>query len=124
VPTVTDCSSPNAILKNLQYSWSPNDIEPGEEISISFSGDLTQSASQLNLDLVASFDSIPIINKQMNVCPLLKNGQKCPVPVGKLSHDIKFTIPNLPISGEIGAKATLTDQTGAQIVCLNLALNI
>ncbi len=123
VPTVTNCSPANAIFKNLKYSWSPNDVEPGDKLSISFSGDLTQTASQLNLQLVASFDGLPIINKQMNICPLLKN-PTCPIPAGPLAHVIDFTIPNLPISGAIGAKATLTDQTGAELVCINLAINI
>ena len=122
VPVITDCSSSNAILKNLKYSWSPNDITPGETVEISFSGDMSQGATQLNLDLTASFDSIPIINKQMNICPELKG--KCPVKAGPLSHQIKFTIPALPISGQIGAKAVLSDQTGAQVVCLNLQLQI
>ncbi len=123
VPTVTNCSPSNAIFTNLKYTWSPNDIEPGDKVTISFSGDLQQTASQLNLQLVASFDGLPIINQQMNICPLLKN-PSCPIPAGPLSHDVVFTIPNLPISGVIGATATLTDQTGAELVCINLSMNI
>lgn len=124
VPTVTVCSAPNAWLTNLQYTISPNNIVPGVTLNVSVSGTLTQTVTKAMLQLSVTFDGIPIVNKKENVCTDTKNPFPCPIAAGPMHYDIVKAIPNLPLSGPLTAKAVLTSQTGAQIVCLKVDVNV
>jgi hypothetical protein len=124
VPTVTFCSVPGAWLQNVTYTLNPQNIMPGTELNITVSGMLTQTITKATLQLTASFDGIPIVSKKENVCHMKKNPFPCPVKAGPLSYAIQHKIPNVPISGAVEAKAVLTSQTGAQVVCVKVNVNI
>lgn len=124
VPTVSFCSVPGAWLQNVTYSVSPNNIVPGTNLTISVAGMLTHTVTKATLQLTAAFDGIPIVNKKENVCKLKSNPFPCPVSAGPLSYDIHHQIPNLPLSGLVTAKAILTSQTGAQLVCVKVSVTI
>lgn len=122
-PTITNCSPANALLKNLQYSLSPDSITPGQNITISVSGDLTASINDAQIALTASFMGIPIVNKKVDICQLEKN--VCPIKAGPFSYKIDHQIPNIPISGTVDAKATITSQPSNDVVvCIDVKADI
>lgn len=125
VPKITICSSPSAILKNVTYTVSPQNIVPGVMLNVTASGVLTQAVTDAKLVLTATFDGLPIFSKTMDPCNSKSAHFPCPVQPGPLHYDFSHTIPNLPISGQVSAKAILTSQpSGTQIGCVKVSVNI
>ena len=125
VPVVTNCSPDNVIFTNLRYTWWPMNVNGGDKLHIAFNGDLTAEVTALPLGLIASIDGIPIINNEMNICPFLQNNLTCPVAPGPLAHEMEWLIPNVLMPGIIlNFTITLKDQTAAELVCINIDINI
>ena len=121
VPTVVICSAPGAILTNLKYSITPDDVVPGQNITIAVSGDMSEKITDASLDLTASFDTIPIYHKTLNLCTDIK----CPIPAGPFAYKIDHQIPNIPIHGQVGAKAVISSVTdNKQVVCVEVKVDI
>lgn len=120
VPTVTICSAPNALLQNIHYTITPDNIQPGTNLKVSLTGTLTAAVESANVDLTASFDGIPVYHKTLDLCKDIT----CPVKAGPFSYTVQHQIPNVPISGTVDAKAVITAQNNEQVVCANVQASI
>lgn len=120
VPKVTVCASANALLKNLKYTITPSNIIPGEKVTVTVSGDLSQEVTAANAIVSASFDGIPVYHKTLNACTL-KEGV-CPFPAGPFHYSIEHKVPNVPIHGSVELTAILdSEPSGAQITCVKVS---
>jgi len=125
VPTISICSAPNALLQNVTYTVTPQNVMPGVMLNVSASGTLLQTVTNAKLVLTATFDGLPIFSKTMDPCNSKSVKFQCPVNAGPLHYDFTHAIPNLPISGKVTAKAILTSlPSGAQIGCVKVTVNI
>jgi len=123
VPTVTICSDATALLQNIQYTISPQNVVPGVTLNVSVTGTLTQGFADGQMHLTASFDGIPLVSKTQDLCSFTQI--HCPVPAGPMHIDVVHQIPNLPISGIVGAKAMLkTLPAKLQIACVEVTVDI
>ena len=123
VPTIDICSASDALLTNLKIKLTPDSIVPGQNVTISVSGDLTKSVSDASAALSATFDGFPVFSKTMDPCK--KDPKICPFPAGTFKYDIEHVIPKIPMSGTVAAKAVMTaEPSGTQIVCLKISMDI
>ncbi|CUG90758.1 membrane-associated protein, putative [Bodo saltans] len=120
VPVVTVCSASNALLQDLTYTITPNNIEPGSDLKIALKGTLTGEITSGSIVVSASFDNIPIITKTLNLC----NELSCPVPKGPFQYTVAHNIPNLPVSGTVTAQATIDAQNNQQVTCVDVTVSI
>jgi hypothetical protein len=120
VPVVTVCSASNALLKDLTYTITPHDIEPGSDLKIALKGTLSEEITSGSIVVSASFDNIPIITKTLNLCHELT----CPIPRGAFSYTVNHNIPNLPVSGTVTAQALIDAQDSKQVVCVDVKVSI
>jgi hypothetical protein len=120
VPSVALCSGRNAILRNVRYSWSPRDIQSGQNVTLSFSGVMSRAVSAANLSLTVNVDSLPIINTVVDVCR--EPGVRCPLPAGAIKFDRTVKVPTIPFSGvTISATGNLVTIPGLQqVVCVKI----
>ena len=123
VPKITSCATPGALLSDLKYSWSPNDVTPGTALTVNISGTLGASIADAQLTANVKFDGIPLINKKEDACKL-KAGI-CPFPAGAFFKTFTFTVPQIPIHGAVDAKITLySEPSGDEITCLDATATI
>lgn len=120
VPVVTVCSASNALLKDLTYTITPNDIEPGSDLKVALKGTLSEEVTSGSIVVSVAFDSIPILSKTIDLCKELS----CPVAKGPFSYTVAHNIPNLPVSGTVDAKAVITGQNSQQITCVDVTVSI
>ena len=123
VPKVTICASANALLRNLKYKVTPNNIIPGQNVTVTLSGDLSQEVTAANAIIEAKFDGLPVYHHTLNACTLKKG--VCPFPAGPFHYEIDHKVPKVPIHGTVELTATLdSEPSGAQITCVKVSATI
>jgi hypothetical protein len=118
----TSCAKKGDKLTNLAVKITPDPPVKGKSVTIAASGTLSETVSSGTIDLVIKVLGIPVINKKIDLCTASKK-VTCPIPAGPLSLDVTQAIPSAIPSGQYTGEVTVTDQSGAEITCVDLKLN-
>lgn len=123
-PSFSVCNKAGALLSNVKLTSSSNDWQPGQRVFITMSGDLSQTVTEGTLHAQAWFVGIEVLNSSDNLCTYEGTPFKCPLAKGPYTVEIPFDVPSPPFGGELTANMEMTDKSGAEIACINFALNL
>jgi hypothetical protein len=124
VPVITFCNTTMEALVVNSYTWSPNDIKPGETVKITIDTTLVGETVTSGTIEVSAYDGkFPIYNGNLDLCTELATiGINCPLKPGPYDIVQTFSIPNVPISGTITATTHILDQNKKEILCMKMSV--
>lgn len=124
VPTVRYCSEPDALLHDLKIHWSPDDVKPGEDVTLVLLGNLTQPVANMSVTASATVDGLIKLGPYtVDVCSLDKKVEVCPLKAGPIRLEHKLKVPSWLPAGSVEVNANLfrTDDH-RQVACLNVTI--
>lgn len=110
-------------LQNLKVTVSPDPPVAGQNITVTGSGDLTETVTAGTVEYTA----LGFLHGSLDLCTELSKTQyPCPLSAGARSvGPISFAIPSIVPKGiPISAKATIKDQSGNQLTCVDIKLEL
>lgn len=118
--TWSDCSSGDALVKDLQVSLWPEAPKSGEQYSLSLAFTLPEKVSDGEMDLNILFSGYPVVNDHLNLCDeLAKNSIACPIEAGRHNFTWTNTVPTGLPSGTLKSTETWVAGSGSQVFCFN-----
>jgi len=126
VPQVIFCNTTLEPLVVDSYTIQPDDIEPGETVTITlYSHLIGETVTSGTIEVSAYDGKFPIYNGNLDLCTELATiGINCPLAPGPYNIQESFKIPNLPISGTITATTHILDQNSKEIACVKVIVTI
>jgi len=126
VPDVIFCNTTLEPLVVNSYTIVPDNIVPGETITVTLYSTLVGETVTSGTIEVSAYDGkFPIYNGNLDLCTELKTiGIICPLTPGNYNIVETFSIPNVPISGTITATTHILDQNKKEIACVEVIVTL
>jgi cathepsin B len=119
-----NCGSSSDALQ-IQNLVVPGTLTPGQPISISFSGTLSEQLTGGNVVISVTFLGITVFSKTYDLCKLVsEGGSSCPVAAGPLSISKQETMPSGAPRGTYQGKVVVHDQSGSEVTCIEFGVKI
>ncbi|XP_003387353.2 PREDICTED: putative phosphatidylglycerol/phosphatidylinositol transfer protein DDB_G0278295 isoform X3 [Amphimedon queenslandica] len=119
----TDCSSASDPAKIKSVVINPDPPQRGQSLSVNATVTLSEQVTggSIKVDIKYGIFSITLIDKTLDLCDTVKSaGATCPLAAGDQNLAISESLPSVAPSGEYKGNAVVTDQSGNQLVCINL----
>ena len=117
--SVSDCSSGSSLFKLTSMSFSPDPTVIGQNSTLLLSMTVPEEINGGTATYATTYNFIPF---SPTVDPLC-NTIVCPVRTGTLDTKSSYPIPDT-LTGSLGIKITWTDDTGRELLCVNIRTTI
>jgi C1A family cysteine protease len=117
----SNCGSSSDHLKNMQVTITPDPPQKGAPVKIALTGTLDEAVTAGSVDVKVSVMGINVIKKTYDLCTKYV---KCPLAKGPLNLEIQQKIPSNVPAGKYDAVATVTDQSSAEVACVDVKIDV
>eukprot|EP01138_Halocafeteria_seosinensis_P010295 gb/GECG01010513.1/.p1 GENE.gb/GECG01010513.1/~~gb/GECG01010513.1/.p1 ORF type:complete len:144 (+),score=19.48 gb/GECG01010513.1/:1-432(+) len=124
-PGAKPCDESKVIATNVEVSMSPSNPGPGESYSLTVSYDLGDTVVDGGkAKYYATLGGFPVVNQSDDLCEDLKDG-KTPCPLtGHVSSTTTDVVPDDLPHGNLHSTITYIDQSGNEVVCIEVDLKL
>ena len=91
-------------------------------MTVTFSGDLSKTITSGQAEVKVKYGFITVFHKAVSVCedPSLP----CPIQAGTIAKKVDVAVPSDVPHGHYTGTATVTDQDGDQVTCIQVDVHI
>jgi len=118
----SSCAKAGDVLSGLSVVITPDPPVKGQDVKVSAKGTLSTAVTSGNVNIQISVLGIPVINENKDICTI-DPSISCPFPAGPVSITVTQSIPSSVPSGDYAGKVVITDQSGAEVTCVDLKLH-
>ena len=100
-------------------------IQSNENVTLSIFALLTEAVTSGKIHVDTKLGPIPVYKKSLDLCTEVEQGgMSCPLKATNYNIKEVLPIPEIPVHGNVQATVTLTDQTGAELMCMEVKCHI
>jgi hypothetical protein len=124
-PTFTVCNAADSIMSGVTVT-SPDQAgwKGGMTVHFTVKGNLASPVEGGMVHSVATYFGTEVENSEKDFCALEGAPITCPVAAGVASWTFPFTVPAVPIAGELVAKSEFKDAGGKLVLCMEMSVQI
>lgn len=115
------CTGSGYTMSDTKVTLSPNDIKPGDDVVIVFTGNLSTQINSGKVTGAIKMGKIPIYNLDIDLC----SQSSCPIKAGNnVTIKIVQLLPSFVPSGEYNGDLTVNDGSGNVVTCVDFDIKI
>ncbi|KAK5584585.1 hypothetical protein RB653_006198 [Dictyostelium firmibasis] len=119
----TNCG-PNEKFKITSVSIVPDPPVKGKLVTITGSGDLGESVTGGEVQILVKYGLIILIKETKDLCTFPGLPFTCPINKGTYSQTVNFTIPESAPNGKYTGHVSINDQNSTEIACIDVTLTL
>mmetsp|Transcript_74269 Transcript_74269/g.91223 ORF Transcript_74269/g.91223 Transcript_74269/m.91223 type:complete len:170 (-) Transcript_74269:66-575(-) len=123
VPKISFCNATLDPYIIYDIKWSPNNVVPGETLTVSVIGRLTEEVTAGKIHEKATAAGIVVVDDTLDLCDEIPPPLKCPLSIGSLNLTQSVQIPKAP-AVMVKSNTSIVDQNNNQLACILVSVRL